>query len=212
MADSLNVHFLSRKIHSLTGLIPVGAFLLFHLWENSQSRLGEKHFNEHVVGGIEQLLNYKVLVEIGLLAAILFHGIYGLIIWWQGRTNVTRYRYGPNWRWFLQRITAFTTFAFIAWHVWTTRIAASLDESVGSNLFAHMQTIYEDPINVALYMVGIVGATFHLATGFWLLGINWGITTGPRAQRISTWACTGVFFIITALGLHALWGFNHRFF
>ena len=212
MADSLNVHYLSRKIHSLTGLIPVGAFLLFHLWENSQSRLGEQHFNEHVGGGIERLLNYKLIVEIGLLGAILFHGIYGLVIWWQGKSNVTRYQYGANWRYVLQRITAFTTFAFIVWHVLTTRIAAGADETIASNLFVHMQGIYDDPVNVVLYMIGIVGATFHLANGFWLLGINWGITTGVRAQRISAWACAGVFAIAAALGLHALWGFHHSFF
>ena len=41
-----------------------------------------------------------------------------------------------------------------------------------------------DPVNVALYMIGIMGATFHLANGFWLLGINWGLTMGPRAQKI----------------------------
>jgi succinate dehydrogenase / fumarate reductase cytochrome b subunit len=212
MADSLNVHFLSRKFHSLTGLIPVGAFLAFHLWENSMSRQGERYFNEHVVKGITELLNYKVAVEIFLGAAILFHGIYGLVIWWQGKSNTTRYRYGANWRYLLQRITAFTTFAFIVWHVWTTRVAAGLDESVEANLFVHMQRIYEDPVNVVLYMIGIVGATFHLANGLWLLGVTWGLTTHPRAQKISAWVFAGVFAVTTFLGLHALWGFNQKFF
>ena len=48
MADSLNVHYLSRKVHSLTGLLPVGIFLSFHLWENSLSRLnaGGYDFND----------------------------------------------------------------------------------------------------------------------------------------------------------------------
>jgi succinate dehydrogenase / fumarate reductase cytochrome b subunit len=212
MADSLNVHFLSRKVHSLTGLVPVGAFLAFHLWENSMSRKGERYFNEHVVTGIANLLNYKLLVEGVLGAAILFHGIYGLVVWWQGKSNTGRYRYASNWRYMLQRITAFTTFAFILWHVWSTRVAAGLDEAVEANLFVHMQRIYEDPVNVALYIIGIVGATFHLANGFWLLGITWGLTTGPRAQKLSGWACVGIFLVTTFLGLHALYGFNQRFF
>lgn len=212
MADSLNTHFLTRKLHSLTGLIPVGAFLAFHLWENSMSRHGEQYFNEHVVKGIAELLNYKLAIELILGAAILFHGIYGLVIWLQGKSNTVRYRYVSNYRYLLQRITAFTTFAFVVWHVWATRVAAGLDEAVEANLFAHMQGIYADPIYVVLYMVGIVGATFHFANGLWLLGINWGLTTHPRAQKLSSWGCAGVFVVTTFLGLHALWGFNQRFF
>ncbi len=212
MADSLNAHFLARKLHSLTGLVPVGAFLAFHLWENSLSRHGETYFNTHVVKGIAELLNYKLAIELVLGAAILFHGIYGLVVWAQSKSNVSRYGFGANLRYLLQRLTAFTTFAFILWHIWMTRVAAGLHESVEANLFAHMQGIYADPINVALYIIGIAGATFHLANGFWLLGINWGLTTGPRAQKLSAWACTGVFAVTTFLGLHALWGFNHRFF
>jgi succinate dehydrogenase / fumarate reductase cytochrome b subunit len=212
MADSLNTHFLSRKIHSLTGLLPVGAFLMFHLWENSMSRKGQAFFNEHVVDGIETLLNYKLLVELALGACILLHGVYGVVIWWQGKSNTSRYQFASNFRYLLQRITAVITFAFIVWHVWSSRIAAALDENVARDLFGHMQQIYASPLNVVLYMVGITAATFHLANGLWLMGINWGITTHPRAQRLSTWACAGVFLVTTALGFHALWGFNQRFF
>ncbi len=212
MADSLNAHFLSRKLHSLTGLLPVGGFLLFHLWENSMARKGEQFYNDHVVKGIGDLLNYKLAIELFLGAAILFHGIYGVVIWWQGRSNTRRFKFGGNYRYLLQRITAFTTFAFILWHVISTRIAAGMDEAVENNLFLHMQRIYEDPLNVVLYAIGIIGATFHLANGLWLMGINWGVTTRPRAQKLSMWACTGLFLIITFLGLHAIWGFNQRLF
>lgn len=212
MADSLNAHFLSRKLHSLTGLLPVGGFLLFHLWENSMARKGEQYYNDHVVKGITDLLNYKLAIELVLAGAILFHGIYGVVIWWQGRSNTKRFHYNGNYRYLLQRITAFTTFAFILWHVLSTRVAAGLDEAVENNLFLHMQRMYEDPVNVVLYSLGIIGATFHLANGLWLMGITWGVTTHPRSQKISMWACTGLFFIATFLGLHAIWGFNQRLF
>jgi succinate dehydrogenase / fumarate reductase cytochrome b subunit len=212
MADSLNVHFLSRKIHSLTGLVPVGAFLAFHLWENSMSRQGGAFFNEHVVKGIEHLLNYKLAVELVLACAILFHGIYGLVIWWQGKSNLNRYRTCSNLRYLLQRLTAFTTFAFILWHVWMTRVAAGTDPSVAADLFGHMQRMYANPVTVVLYIIGIAGATFHLANGIWLAAITWGLTTHPRAQKLFAYACSALFAVTTFLGLHALWGFNHRFF
>ena len=212
MSDSLNVHFLSRKFHSLTGVIPVGAFLAFHLWENSMSRLGGTYFNEHVVRGIEQMLNYKLAAELVLGSIILFHGIYGLVIWWQGRSNVKSYRHWANLRYLLQRLTAFTTLAFIIWHVWTTRVAAGVDPAIGADLFGHMQRLYTNPAIVVLYVIGIAGATFHLANGVWLATVTWGLTTHPRAQKLFAYACAGIFLATTFFGLHALWGFNHRFF
>ena len=213
MADSLNTHFLARKIHSLLGIIPVGVFLAFHLWENSLSRFGADRFNEDVVKHIEQMLNYKLMAELALGAAIAAHAVYGLVIWWQSKSNVLRYRYGNNIRYLLQRITAFTTLAFIIWHVWETRIQAGLSpKEVGENLFAHMQVIYQNPVYVILYLIGITGATFHFAQGIWLVGITWGITTHPRSQQISTCVCGVIFVVLTALGFHALWGFNHSFF
>jgi len=212
MADSLNTHYLSRKIHSLLGLVPVGAFLVFHLWENSMARKGGDFFNHHVVEGIETLLNYKLIMEATLLAGILAHAIYGLVIWWQGKSNFMRYKYGANLRYLLQRITSITTFAFIIWHVWQTRVAAGMDEAVAHDLFSHMQELFRNPLTVVLYMVGLVGATFHLANGLWLAAINWGITTHPRSQRLFSAVCGVIFLVTTALGFHSIWGFNGCFF
>lgn len=212
MTDSLNTHYLSRKIHSLLGLIPVGTFLAFHLWENSMSRKGQEFFNMHVVEGIATLLNYKLIVEALLFGAILAHAVYGMVIWWQGKSNFSRYRYSANFRYYLQRITSLTTLAFIIWHVAHTRILASMDPAIEADFFGHMQRLFQNPLVVVLYMIGLAGATFHFANGLWLFGITWGITTHPRAQQLSLGVCGLIFLVTTALGFHSIWGFNHGFF
>lgn len=80
-----NPHFLLRRLHSLLGLLPVGAFLIFHLWENSQSRLGAEHYNREVAAAL-QGMNYLPFLEILLIALpLLFHAVYGLVIVRQGR-------------------------------------------------------------------------------------------------------------------------------
>ncbi|MBA1332593.1 succinate dehydrogenase, partial [Candidatus Endoriftia persephone str. Guaymas] len=66
MSHSINNrHFLLRRLHSLFGVAPLGFFLMFHLWENSQSRFGAEHYNEKVVGFL-QGMNYLPFIEIGL--------------------------------------------------------------------------------------------------------------------------------------------------
>jgi succinate dehydrogenase / fumarate reductase cytochrome b subunit len=44
---------------------------------------------------------------------------------------------------------------------------------------------------------------WHLANGVWLFLVDWGITIGERAQRISGYACIGVGAVLLAVGINA---------
>lgn len=214
MQDSLNRHFLLRKVHSLTGLIPTGVFLGFHLWENSLSRrdhmpeFGPGYYNEHVVHFINSI-NYIRLLEVGLLGMILYHAVYGVVVTLQSRPNNLRYKHTHNLGYLYQRITAGLVFAFISFHVASTRFAG---EVVARDLFGHMATTLQSPLMMGIYILGIAAASFHLGNGLWLMGITWGITTHPRSQKLSFVAFMGLAAVVTALGIHGLWGFNQRLF
>ncbi len=202
-----DAHFLLRRIHSLVGLVPVGAFLAFHMFENSQSRFGPEHYNAEVVEAIRGM-NYVWIAEIAVIAVpILFHAIYGIVIWLNGRSNVTRYGYLRNWMYWVQRISGLGVLLFLIVHVGGTRVASMLDEAVYDDLFTHMQSLLSNPFYFAAYVVGLVLASLHLGNGLWSFGVTWGLTTTPRAQRLSFVACMGVTVVIIALGLHSLIGF-----
>jgi succinate dehydrogenase / fumarate reductase cytochrome b subunit len=206
-ASIQNRHYVARRIHSLFGLIPVGAFLLFHLWENSQSRFGVEHYNEYVVEKIQNI-NYVLLLEIFVIAIpILFHGIYGVMIWWRSRSNVTDYGYFRNWMWWLQRISGLGVLLFLVLHVGGTRILAIWDEGVAENMFGHMESLLSNPFYLVAYVVGLVLTIFHFCNGLWSMSIVWGLTTTVRAQKIMQAVSGLVFVVITALGIHGLLGF-----
>jgi succinate dehydrogenase / fumarate reductase cytochrome b subunit len=188
-------------------LIPVGAFLAFHMYENSQSRFGLEHYNMEVVEKIRGM-NYVWLAEILVIALpILFHAIYGIVIWLTGRANVTRYGYLRNWMYWVQRISGLGVLLFLIVHVGGTRIYSVFDEVVYNDLFTHMRNLLSNPAFFAVYVVGMVLAALHFGNGLWTFGITWGLTTSPKAQRLSFVACMGVTAIIIALGLHSLVGF-----
>ena len=64
-----------------------------------------------------------------------------------------------------------------------------------------------DPAYYVFSVVGLLAATLHFANGLWSFGVRWGITVGPRAQRISR-ACCGVLFVALSLaGVVALRSF-----
>jgi succinate dehydrogenase / fumarate reductase, cytochrome b subunit len=202
-----NRHFLLHRLHSLLGLLPIGAFLVFHLWENSQSRLGAEHYNGVVVASL-QGMNYLPVLEIFVIALpLFFHAGYGLVIATGARPDLRRYPYLRNWLYWLQRASGVGILLFLLVHVGVTRIWGLVEPAVHANLYGHMQAMLTQPAIFALYLVGLLLAVFHLANGLWAMGIVWGLTSSARAQTLLSYVCAGLGLLLAALGVHGLIGF-----
>jgi succinate dehydrogenase / fumarate reductase cytochrome b subunit len=200
-------HFLFRRLHSLLGLLPVGAFLIFHLWENSQSRFGAEHYNEHVVAALQRM-NYLPVLEIFVIALpLLFHAGYGLVITAQMRAELGRYPYARHRLYWLQRVSGIGILLFLLMHVGMTRIAGIADPTMSDDLFAHMQSQLHVPWILGLYLIGLLLSVVHLANGLASMAIVWGLTTSARAQRLFGRVCVVIGVLLAALGLHGLMGF-----
>lgn len=196
-------HFFNRKLHSLLGVIPVGIFLVQHLFINHFIIYGEESFN-NAAHFMEQL-PLRIFLEVFMIyLPLLYHGIYGLYIAFQARNNVTNYGYFRNVMFMLQRATGVFLIIFIAWHVWETRIAAAFGAQVNAQMMAD---IFASPFMMVFYILGVLAATFHFANGMWSFCITWGITVGPKAQRISTYVWMVVFAIMAIGGLFILFEF-----
>jgi succinate dehydrogenase / fumarate reductase, cytochrome b subunit len=199
-------HFWLRRLHSLSGIVPIGGFLAFHLYENYSATLGVEAYNR-MTRNLQQT-RFALALEIAvIIVPLLFHGIYGLFVTGTARPNVTTNRYVRNWMYFLQRVTGIILFAFVIFHLWTTRLVNVRDhESV--DLFRLMQDSVQSPWIYAFYVLGILSATFHLANGIWSFSIVWGLTVGPRAQRRMMWVSAAVFVILSFIGLRSIQAFR----
>ncbi len=206
-ASVRNPNFVLRRLHSLFGLIPVGGFLVFHLWENTHSRFGAEYYNEHVVQKI-QGINYLPIIEIFVLALpILFHALYGLKIAKQTKSNLHQYGTFRNWMWWAQRVSGVGILAFLIFHVGWTRILSIWRPEVAEDMFSHMRGMLSHPVALAAYFLGMVLSVFHLSNGLWTMGITWGVTTTPRGQKTSFVLVTIFGLLLLALGIHGLLGF-----
>ncbi len=65
---------------------------------------------------------------------------------------------------------------------------------------------FKSPLMVLLYTVLVLSACFHAFNGFWTFLITWGATLSPRSQRLSRKVANVLMFLITFLGLAAVWG------
>src|SRR5262249_32505159 len=151
--------FLWRKLHSLSGVVPVGGFLVFHLWENAKALQGQEQFDE-AVSGINHL-PYLPILEWGLiLLPLAFHALYGFWIAIAGKTNVGKYPYSRNWMYTLQRLTGLIAFLFIGYHLWEYwghKMAGlmSSDQFYPALCENMSRVVYGLPVVAILYVVGI---------------------------------------------------------
>lgn len=200
---STNREFFYRKLHSLSGVIPIGIYLIVHFLVNFQAVYGVEAYNN--AASIMGNLPFLLVLEVGLIyIPILFHGLYGLYIAYQAKHNVTSYGLFRNWMFFLQRITGIITIIFIAWHVWETRIQKALGAEVNFDMMAN---IVENPISLTLYIISIVAASFHFANGLWSFAVTWGITATPRSQRVFTNITMIIFVVMAFVGVRAILAF-----
>jgi succinate dehydrogenase / fumarate reductase cytochrome b subunit len=138
------------------------------------------------------------------MVPIFFHGIYGLFVTATAAPNNQPYR--RNRLYSLQRYTGVILFAYILFHLWTTRfVNVAHHEDV--NLFATMQGVVHNPWLLAFSILGILSATFHLANGIWSFCIVWGITVSPRSQRLMEYVSLVVFAILSFIGVRAIFAF-----
>ncbi|MDQ6894512.1 MAG: succinate dehydrogenase [Acidobacteriota bacterium] len=198
--------FWLRRLHSLSGIVPIGGFLAFHLFENYQATRGADAYNEmtHKL----QTLPFAVAAEILIIALpLLYHGVYGLFVTGTAAPNPISNLYFRNAMYTLQRVTGVIVFAFILFHYWTTRLV-QLHDHESLNLFNQVQAAVANPWIYAFYIAGILSATFHLANGIWSFSIVWGLTVGPQAQRRMMYISFAVFVALSFLGVRSISAFR----
>lgn len=178
--------FLLRRLHSLSGVLPVGVFLVVHLWTNA-SLLGGREPFDHAVEDIQRL-PFLPLVEVaGVVAPLAFHALFGVYLATLGRPNAARYGHGRNWAYVFQRITGAIAFVFVLAHLWELRVQKWLfgmsHTAFYDTLVSHLSSVQLGlPLMAVFYLVGIAASVFHLANGLATFTMTWGIVTSRRAQ------------------------------
>jgi succinate dehydrogenase / fumarate reductase cytochrome b subunit len=198
--------FFWRKLHSLSGIVPIGAFLIEHLISNFEALNGPLAYAEQV-----KFLNGLPLVRLlewaFIFIPLAFHAGYGVFIAFRGRVNVNVYPWAGNWMYLTQRITGLIAFVYIIQHVWRQRFSGvSLPEHPGA-AFAKVQHELANPWMLAIYVIAMIATTWHFAYGIWLFAAKWGITPGNRARKRFGYVCAVLGTALCVLGLASLWAF-----
>jgi succinate dehydrogenase / fumarate reductase cytochrome b subunit len=170
--------FLLRRLHSLSGVVPIGAFLLEHFISNAEAFKGP-----------------------------IAHGLYGIYIWYQGETNVGDYPWTGNWLYASQRWTGIIALIFMVQHTYFLRFTGVHLPTHPFQAFAKVQAEFEHPWMIAFYAIGIIAASWHFSYGLWLFAAKWGITTGEHARRRFGYLCLALALGLVSIGAASMYGF-----
>ncbi len=220
-------YFWIRRLHSLTGVLPIGAFVLVHLFTNAYSWTPQA-FNEHVKNLNETPL-VKLIEYFGIMAPIAFHAVLGL--WMAIRMDVNQGQYSNyrNWMYLLQRLSGVLVLGFIIFHLIQFRFGSESafkavelpgahdvfrETNYSSNAYVTYNPwgVIREGLQPAwvqfLYLTGIIATSFHFGNGLWSFCVTWGITIGRRSQLITSYVSIAIFLGVAVFGCYAFFGFR----
>ena len=201
--------FLWRRLHSLSGIVPVGAFLVEHFISNAFATNGPQAYSDQVkfLTG----LPFTIWLEIfGIYIPILYHALYGVYIWWRGESNVKDYPWAGNWMFTAQRYTGIIAFIYIAVHTYDMRFTG-VHLFGGGHIYAFGKVHAElkETGEQLFYALGITAASWHFAYGLWLFAAKWGLTVGEKARRKFGYVCLAIALAFIGIGFMTMNAFIH---
>lgn len=202
-----------HKLHSLSGIIPTGFYLIQHLTLNTFSLAGARQFNsvimffEHMPVHVLYVLKFLVVWP-----PLIFHAVYGLFITSRAEPNYHKasLHFRENRYYTFQRWTGIIAFVFLCYHMASTSVLGQIqgaDKIYYETWAQRLSEPFGTHLILVFYIVGVLSSTYHFAYGIWNFCIRWGITISESAQRRMAKFSQALFLLLSLLGLLALAGF-----
>jgi succinate dehydrogenase / fumarate reductase cytochrome b subunit len=201
----MDSYFLTRRIHSLTGLVPVGLFLVYHLYLQLYLHSGAEVYNEVINGFYDSPLAIWSLVIV-VYIPLFFHAFFGIRLIFESKIQPS-YTYFSHLLYWLQRISGVGVLLFTIAHVWNAQLGPWVAGTWGTH-FEHLSSGFADPdsglITKAVYLLGTIGAVFHFSNGINTFCMTWGIALTPKSQIRVRILSILLFIILAASAFYAL--------
>jgi len=208
MFKNLQNNFLLRRLHSLSGVFPVGLFMVFHLFANSVSIFSADNYN-FIINFLRSLPFVELIEWGGIFLPIIFHAAYGIVIYSTAKPNHIQYSYLENWRYIFQRLTGLIALVYITYHVLQFKTVNDLDYNYIAQSMASYQRIdflpeipFLNPFSIYwFYVIGLISTIYHFCNGIWSFCITWGITVGKKSQDAVLVISSILFLALSALSI-----------
>jgi succinate dehydrogenase / fumarate reductase cytochrome b subunit len=198
-------YFTLKRLHSLSGVVPIGLFLLEHLFTNARALQGSAAFDA-ATADLARLPMVVVIEALGIWLPIAFHMVLGVLIATTAQANLGRHGYARNWQYTLQRASGIFLVFYLLYHTWALRFDKAYLHSASA--YGYVNHHLANPLVMAFYVLGTVAACYHFGNGLFGFAIHWGLVTGRDAQRRMARLGLAVSVALSLFGVASLFGFR----
>lgn len=198
--------FIRSRLGSILAVVPLGVWTVNHLWDNLAAFRGAEAWEESVTSHAHPVA--QLATGLVVLLPLVIHTIWGIGRLLTTRPNNVRYGFYANLKYLLQRLSAVGVMLFLGAHIWLAMLRPRLLKGapeafadISHEMRHHMPTL-------AVYVLGTLGVSYHLANGLHTFLMSWGIVSSRRALGKLEWLALLLFVIFLAMSwsaIYALW-------
>lgn len=198
--------FIRTRLGSLLAVAPLGIWTVNHLWNNLSAFKGAEAWQANVTE-----YSHPVSFVASSLVALLpiaLHTIWGIGRLKTVRPNNIRYSYFANLKYTLQRLSAVGLVLFLGAHLWLAMLHPRLTTGRPEPFADIANEMHNHAPTLIVYVLGVLGVSYHLANGISTFAMGWGLVTSRRALKkvdAFVWIAFAVLLVMGWGSVYALW-------
>jgi len=206
---------LARLLFSLTGAIPLGAFLVLHVVVYARA-LGGREALERALP--DESLPFLALELLFVWLPLTYHALYGSFLALASTQSLGQAPYVRRSVHFLQRLSGLVVLVFIVYHAWQLRAPLARGSMTRKDLFfALVESLSSTtglgvPLVALVYLIAIAATAFHFGRGLLAVCAAWGVVRSERSIKLASWACgllaVGLFWLAATTVIYLATGSN----
>ncbi|HEX7667282.1 MAG TPA: hypothetical protein VF407_22275 [Polyangiaceae bacterium] len=192
--------FVRSRLGSFLAVCPLAIWTVNHLWNNLSAFQGASEWEASVTHYPHPIA--QLFTAIIVLLPLVLHIVWGVGRMLTSRPNNPSYNFYGNFKYALQRLTALGVLLFLGAHIWLAMLHPRLVEG-GPEAFSDIshEMHFHGP-TLAVYILGTLGVSYHLANGLGTFCMGWGVVSSKRALQKLDFIVIPVFLILLAMS----WG------
>jgi len=198
--------FLRSRLGSLLAVVPLGVWTVAHLWNNLSAFKGSAAWQADVTEYSHPIAFFASSL-VALLPLVL-HTVWGIGRLFTVQPNLVKYKFFGNLKYSLQRLSAIGVLFFLGAHIWLAMLHPRITTGRGEAFADIAHEMHHHGPTLAVYLLGTLGVSYHLANGLHSFSMGWGIVSSQRALKKLDAAVIVLFLILLAMCwgvIYALW-------
>ena len=198
--------YVQSRIASVLAVVPLGAWVVVHLWQNLSAFEGAIAWSKSVTTYAHPLSQALSLIVVMIPLAI--HAIWGIRRMPQMKPNLGQYKYYTNLKYILQRVSALVVMLFLGAHIYLAMLKPRLIDGHPERFADIAKEMRHHAPTLVVYLLGTLGVAYHLANGIATVAMSYGFVTKRKSMFRFEYVAMTLFVVLLTMSwavIYALW-------